>query len=294
MTKQDQFLKTFWRELLLGGLLLANILVWVRVAASGPGPLKVFFLDIGQGDAILVESPTHKYLLLDGGPNKNVLTMLGQILPFGTKEIDVMMESHPDRDHIGGLPEVAARYGVGVFIEPGVESDNSIDDLLHERLAARGVKSVLARRGMRVDFGDGAVLTILFPDRDVSRFETNEASIVARLDYGETSFLLTGDSPVKTERLLLSQNPALLDTDVLKVGHHGSRTSTTLGFAEAVSPAYAVISAGEGNSYGHPHQEVLDILQKVGAQIIATENVADLKGLGTIEFLSDGHTLHLK
>ncbi len=294
MTKHKELWREHWRAGVLLAFLFANIAVWSAVYELKPGPLRVAFLDVGQGDAIFIETPTHKHLLLDGGPDKSVMTELGQLLPFGTKRIDVVMESHPDKDHIGGLPEVLERYEVGAFIEPGVESENSIDDVLHERVAARGIPDLLARRGMIVNFGDGVRLTVLFPNQDVSRWETNAASIVAKLTYGETSFLLTGDSPTKVENILLTLNPYILKSDVLKAGHHGSRTSTAATYATAVAPEYAVISAGADNSYGHPNQEVLDILKKVGAQILSTEDVASLSGQGTIIFESDGKSLKLK
>lgn len=281
-------LQKWWREAVLLALILATAFVWLAVWQRRPGPLKVSFLDIGQGDAIFIESPTHKRLLLDGGPNKSVLSELGKAMPFGAKNIDVMMESHPDRDHIGGLPEVLDRYNVGIFLEPGVESDNTIDDALHARVKEQNIPDILARRGMVINFGDGAKLLILFPNQDVSRWETNDASIVAKLVYGDTSFLLTGDSPIKAENILLKLDPNILDSDVLKAGHHGSRTSTSLPYAEAVSPTYAIISAGKNNSYGHPHKETLDILQKVGAQILSTIDK------GTIKFETDGEKLELK
>ena len=279
----------FWREYLVAVLLLSSIFVWFALYQKQPDDtLKVYFLDIGQGDAIFVETPTHRHLLLDGGPNKKVLTELGKILPFGQKDIDVMIESHPDKDHIGGLPEVVSRYNVGIFIEPGVESDNTIDDELKRRIKKKNIPNILARRGMVINFGDGVKLQILFPNQDVSNWETNRASIVARLVYGEKSFLLTGDSPIQIENVLLSLNPAILDSDVLKAGHHGSRTSTSLYYAEAISPEYAVISAGKDNSYGHPHKEVLDILTKISAEIISTAES------GTIKFETEGKTLQLK
>lgn len=288
MLNQRERARQYWREIILGILLVSNIVLWIFVYQERPGPLKVAFLDIGQGDAILVETPTHKHLLLDGGPNKSVVTELGRNLPFGARNIDVMIESHPDRDHIGGLPEVVSRYRVGLFLEPGVESENDIDDELHARLTAKKVPMLLARRGMVVDFGDGAKLTVLFPNQDVSRWETNDASIVAKLTYGDSSFLLTGDSPIKSENILLKLDPKILKSDVLKAGHHGSRTSTSLPYAQAVAPQYAIISAGKDNSYGHPHKETLDILYQVGAQILSTIES------GTIRFESDGKNLKIK
>ncbi|MDO8589775.1 MAG: ComEC/Rec2 family competence protein [bacterium] len=283
------FLKKYSQEAVLAVLVLSNIFVWFAVYQRQPSNiLSVYFLDIGQGDAIFIDSPAHGRLLLDGGKNRSVLTELGKILPFADKRIDVMIESHPDADHIGGLPEVVSRYDVGMFLEPGVESDNSIDDELHRRVDEKNIPKILARRGMVVNFGDGAKLQILFPNQGVSNWETNRASIVAKLVYGNKSFLLTGDSPIAIENVLINLDQKILDSDVLKAGHHGSRTSTSLVYAQAVSPEYAVISAGKDNTYGHPHKEVLDILQKVGAKVVSTASS------GTIKFETDGKNLKSK
>ena len=281
--------KRSWKEYLVGILVLGNIFVWLSVYQRRPSNiLSVYFLDIGQGDAIFIDTPGDRHILLDGGPNRKVLAELGKILPFGEKRIDVMIESHPDRDHIGGLPEVVSRFDVGMFLEPGVESDNTIDDELKRRIIEKKIPSILARRGMVLNFGDGVKLTILFPNQDVSRWETNDASIVAKLEYGENSFLLTGDSPIKTENILLKLDSEILDSNVLKAGHHGSRTSTAAAYAAAASPEYAVISAGKDNSYGHPHKEVLDILQKIGVKTVSTAES------GTIKFETNGKILELK
>jgi len=290
MGNRETFNK-YWREAVLLVLITTNILVYILLWQEADSHvLKVYFLDVGQGDAIFVETPTRKQLLIDGGRNKKVVSELGKIMPFGDRSIDVVIATHPDADHIGGLPEVVSRYDVGLLLESGVESDNKIDDELDKRVEERGVEKLLAKRGMTINFGDGVRLRILFPDRDVSSWETNEASIVARLDYGESSFLFTGDSPTKIENTMIyhsEESKELLDVDVLKVGHHGSRTSTSLSYAQAVSPEYAVISAGKGNRYGHPHKEVLNILEKVDAKTISTAES------GTIKFETDGEILEL-
>lgn len=281
--------KSKWRELVLVMLVVFNFLVWLAVTQRvDRDTLRVYFLDVGQGDAILIDSPTNGRVLIDGGKNRKVLSELGKILPFGDKRIDVVIATHPDSDHIGGLPEVVKRYKVGLIMEPGVESDNKIDDELRERALDKKASMVLAKRGQVIDFGDGVRLTILFPDRVVSEWDTNDASVVARLDYGESSFLFTGDAGIKTENLLMSLNSEILDTDILKAGHHGSRTSTSLTFAQAVTPEYTVISAGRDNTYGHPHKEVISILEKVGSQI---KNTAQS---GTLKFETDGTTLNLR
>ena len=147
----------------------------------------------------------------------------------------------------------------------------------------QNIPDILVKRGMRLDIGGGVVIDILFPDRDVSAWATNDGSVVARLSYGNISIMLTGDSTIKTEKIILSENrEAQLKSDILKVGHHGSRTSTSASFAQAVAPTYALISDGKNNKYGHPHKETLDTLTQFGARIFRT----DL--LGTVIMKSDG------
>ncbi len=285
----------WWREVILGILALACLSVWSLVLAHREtNVLKVYFLDIGQGDSIFIDSPTHGRILLDGGPTNKVLSELGQILPFGDKRIDVMIESHPDADHITGLVGVLKNYKVGAFLEPGVNSANHVHVTLEDEVKAENVPKLIARRGMNVDFGDGAKLTILFPNQDVTNWDTNDASIVAKLTYGDKSFLLTGDSTKKAEYILLGLNSAILKSDVLKAGHHGSKYSTSLIYAQAVAPEYAIISAGTNNKYGHPSKEALSVLNQVGAKILATETAGGLTGMGTIEFDTDGTSLAYK
>lgn len=245
--------------------------------------LYVYFLDIGQGDSIYVRTPNGHDILVDGGPSATVLQKLSEVMPWGDRSIDVVMESHPDADHIGGLPEILRRYDVGMFIEPGIESNNSIDDELHRIIKGKNIPIVFARRGMRIDFGDGAVFDILFPDDNVSEMsDTNSASIVGQVRYGRTAFMLNGDSPKAIENHLLFLDGSLLASNVLKAGHHGSRTSSGEDYLRTVNPEYAVISAGEKNRYGHPHKEVTDILAQFGIKTFMTYES------GTIGFVSDG------
>ncbi len=281
-------LRQSWKKLFLVFLVISNLVVWTAVYERQPGNLHVYFFDVGQGDSIFIDSPTHGRALVDGGPNTKVLTELGKILPFGDRRIDVVIETHPDKDHIGGLTDVVSRYSVGKFLEPGVESPSKVDDNLRAELKNKNIESILARRGMVVNFNDGVRLEILFPDRDVSKWETNQASVVAKLVYGEKSFLLTGDSPKKSEYMIMEYGKKELKSNVLKVGHHGSKTSTAIAFASLVRPEYAVISAGLNNRYGHPNQETLDTLNKLGVKILSTIEK------GTIEFETDGKNLILK
>lgn len=267
-------------------LLLANALVWYVVWRETPkGILTVAFLDVGQGDAIYIEAPNGNQTLVDGGSGRQVLRALGEAMPFYDRSLDVLIATHPDADHIGGLPFVLDRFAVGTVFEPGVASETGVYREFERRANDGSHQRFLARRGMRLRLDRGVELDILFPDRDTSDWETNTASIVARLVYGETSFLLTGDSPIKIEKFLLAADGRSLKSDVLKTGHHGSRTSTSPEYAAAAAPEYGIISAGRNNRYGHPHQEVLDILGRLDVSILRTAEE------GTIVFQSDGRTL---
>jgi len=271
------------------GFLLVNIFIWRMVATEDrSGILKVSFLDIGQGDAIFIEAPNGNQVLIDGGSNRAVLKELGKVMPFYDRTIDVVIATHPDKDHIGGLVEVLKNYRTDMVMESGVSSDTGVYQELEKTIADKKLPRILARRGMSLNLGDGVRLNILFPDRDTEGWETNTASIVAKLVYGNNSFLLTGDSPIAIENYLSMIDGQNLKSDVLKAGHHGSRTSTSESFASLVSPQYAVISAGKNNQYGHPHKEVLDILEKIKAVILKTyEN-------GTISFSSDGERVSVE
>lgn len=265
------------------GFLIVNIFIWHTVAVEDRrGILKVSFLDIGQGDAIFIEAPNGNQVLIDGGSNKAILKELGKVMPFYDRTIDAVIATHPDKDHIGGLIEVLKNYHTDFVMEPGVSSDTGAYQELEKTIADKKLPKILARRGMSLNLGDGAQLNILFPDRNTEGWETNTASIVAKLVYGDNSFLLTGDSPLAIEKYLSMIDGRNLKSDVLKAGHHGSRTSTSESFASLVSPQYAVISAGKNNKYGHPHKEVLDILEKIKSVILKTYEK------GTISFSSDG------
>lgn len=267
-------------------LFLLTILLSFILWKESNKKLVVSFLDIGQGDSILIESPSGVQVLIDAGPGKSVLRELGSVMTFYDKSIDVVVATHPDADHIGGIPDVLENYKVDLFMEPGVESNTDLYKTMEELVSKKGINKIEARRGMILDLGAGAMLEILFPIFDPSDLLTNTASIVARLTYGESEFLLTGDSPSSIENYLITLGD--MESDVLKVGHHGSKTSTSPDFVEIVSPQYAVISVGKDNRYGHPTQEVLETLEKENIKIFRT----DLDG--RIIFESDGVELKIK
>ena len=293
---------------ILGLLVAVTIFIWYAVGwEDRAGKLMVAFLDVGQGDAIFIESPTGNQMLIDGGPNKSVLRQLGKVMPFYDRSLDMLMVSNPDKDHFAGFLDVLRRYKVALVIEPGtvgasaeykelermIENKNpSSEDgalpLGKGELRKELPKRIIARRGQKIDIGGGAILEILFPDRDVSGMATNDGSIIAKLTYGTTSFLLTGDTTEAIENYLATIDGKRLAVDVLKVGHHGSRTSTGVAILGFASPTYAVISAGKDNKYGHPHAETLDRLKQFEVEPLGTYN------LGTIIIESDGEQIFVR
>ena len=249
------------------------------------GLLEVHFLDVGQGDAIFIESPTGVQLLVDGGPDAGVLTEIGKQMSFFDRSIDMVMATHPDTDHIGGLSDVLARYTISAVLRTENESDTSAATAFTKAVAAEAASVIYARRGQRFDLGGGATLEVLFPETNPKDFESNTASIVVQLRYGETEVMLTGDSPKSIEEYLVSTQGEHLQSDILKAGHHGSRTSTSELFLATVDPQFAVISTKKNSRYGHPHVEVTDALFNAGVETHSTAEE------GTITFKSDGRTL---
>lgn len=264
-------------------LLVANIFLFSLEIKNYDRKLTFAMLDVGQGDALFIESPTGTQILVDGGPPRKILSQLARAMSPFDRHIDAIIITNPDQDHIGGLSEVLKKYKVGIIFESGTINDSKTYQNLKDEIKNKNIPDVLAKKGMRLNIGGGAAVDILFPDRDVFFWTANDGSIVSRLSYGQTSVMLMGDATAMTEKIILKNNsPTELESDILKVGHHGSRTSTSFNFIKAVKPAYALISDGRENKYGHPHKDTLDTLAEFGARIFRT----DL--LGTIIMKSDG------
>lgn len=281
--KLFQWLKRHPLLFIVSVLFVADALLLAASFTHERGVLRVSFLSVGQGDAVFVEAPNGNQLLYDAGPPSGaVLRALGEVLPFWDRSIDVAVFSHPDMDHIGGFLDVFDRYKVAVVLEPGASSTNGVWAEVEHAITERSIAHVIARKGMTIDLGDGVQADILYPDRDMTSMETNSASIVLRIRYGETSFLLSGDLPKNLEEYEVSVYGDQLHADVLKLGHHGSHTSSSEVWLRAVAPDVAIVSAGKGNRYGHPHQDVLALLEKLHIPYLITFNE------GTITFSSDG------
>jgi competence protein ComEC len=265
-------LKRYGLPIMVFSLLLINFLLFRLDFENSNRGLTFAVLDIGQGDALLIESPTGTQIMFDAGPARKILGPLMRVVSPLDKTIDAVVITNPDADHIGGFLDVLKNYKVGLVLEPGTLTDTKTYQNLKAEIKKQNIPDILAKKGMRLDLGGDVFIDILFPDRDVSFWSTNDGSVVARLVYGDTSIMLTGDASAKTEKIILENNPKPnLASTILKVGHHGSRSSTSLSFAKAVSPFYALISDGKDNKYGHPHKETLDTLSQIGAKIFRTD-----------------------
>lgn len=278
--------------ILLSLAITAGMFWYVATLESSPGILTVAFLNIGQGDALYIKSPTGTELLVDGGPGRALLSELSKLMPFYDRTIDGIMITNPDKDHFAGFIDVLPRYKVKQLFESGTPTDTDTYKTFSALADKEQMQEIIVRRGMVLDLGGGAKLTILYPDTDVSSKETNEGSIIARLSYGDVSVMLTGDAPNSIEEKVVALDQTPNDTEikstVLKFGHHGSRTSASESFIAAVNPTYAIISAGKNNRYGHPHKESLELLNRLNIPALITAEK------GTIILRSDGSTFNVE
>jgi competence protein ComEC len=268
-------------EALAGVLALG---VWSAIVfVPAPSALTFEVLDVGQGDALLVTGPNEQRVLIDGGPDpRRLLSLLGERLPFWERRFAAVILSHPDADHLTGLLEVVERYDVGMVVE-GDRAESAVYSAWEQTLERQRVPRVTLTPGQALSLG-GASMVLMAPEREQPASD-NDRSLVFRIAYGEVSFLLTGDVEASGEETLL-QSPYPLQSTVLKVAHHGSRSSTTMPFLEAVQPAASVISVGARNRHGHPSPEVLGRLE--ARPIYRTDEN------GSVAFQTDGQRLWVR
>jgi competence protein ComEC len=270
-------------------LLVVAVLVSYTAATLPGDDLHISFLDVGEGDAVLVQKGSRQ-VLVDGGPSPREITLgLGSRMPFWDRTVDLVVLTHPHQDHLAGLVEVLRRYRVGQVLYPALDYDSPLYDEWSRLITDKGIKSTFACAGQQIDMGDGIIIKVLSPLAEPvtgSESDIDNNSVVLRLNAGDISFLLAADIMSEAERELIRER-ADLSATVLKVAHHGSATSTTQEFLAVVSPQAVVISCGADNKFGHPDTEVLSRLEgEIGA-----DNIYRTDEHGTIDFITDGERL---
>ncbi len=287
-----QSMTTKTLRLILAVLAIAWALSGVALIAltsdASDSSLRMWFFDVEQGDGILIRTPYRQDIIIDGGPNNAFVGKVGRTLPFWDRDIELMVVSHPHTDHYKGLFDVLKRYKVKQALVSSVDAPNAIYTKFLEELTTRNIPTTFIHEPLRIRMGDSLTLDILYPDRTLGAYKNmNNSSVVGLLRFKDTSVMLEGDLEAQGEKHLIAQQHNLA-ADVLKVGHHGSKTSTTEAWLKAVNPDYAVISVGANNGYGHPHPTVVQRLQEHRATIYRTDQNGD------IAMTSDGTDIRFK
>lgn len=242
--------------------------------------MQVHFIDVGQGDSILIQSPNGKAMLIDGGVKGEGNNIVSYIREQGINKLDYVVATHPDADHIGGLISVLNSISIKNFIDSGKVHTSQTYEQMITLIGDKNIPYIVPAIGQQIALDDELAIMVLNADENAS--DNNEASIVLKVTYGEVSFLLTGDAGVEMEgQLMKTQN---VQATILKAGHHGSSTSSSPAFIEAVQPEATILSYGQDNKYGHPHFEVIESLRAVGSKIYGTAEA------GHIVVTTDGKT----
>lgn len=283
-------IKTITLLKILGVTFISVIIIWFFVFASVPlRDLNVNFLDVGQGDAILVQTPRNQTMLIDGGPSNKVLEKLGKYLPPLAKRIDIVLLTHPHADHVGGLLGVLKRYEIGAVILSGADLKTDVYSEFLKIVKEKNIPVVIAQAGEAIHFDENLEFDILAPKKSIDSIfnkksegfgvfgnDVNNTSIVGKLIFKDFSMMLTGDATSKIENQLLGYGNGL-KSDILKVGHHGSKYSSSLSFLKVVSPKAAIIEVGAKNRYGHPSESALSRFKMIGTNIFRTDLNGDIK-----------------
>lgn len=250
---------------------LACILILEIIILFEINPVfSIYFLDIGQGDSILIKTPDYRYILIDGGEDETILKELGDILPFWHKHIDLVIGTHADSDHIGGLYPVLDEYTTKAVIMGAWELNDNNLQRIKDVANSFNIPLYKSTIGDSIKQGD-LHITCLWPPRDFECENDNQNSIVLLGQYNESSFLLTGDIEADQEKEIIGSIYSASPITLLKVSHHGSKTATSEEFLKAIQPQVGIISCGGDNSFGHPHQEVLDRLRTHHVEILRTD-----------------------
>lgn len=249
--------------------------------------MTVSFIDVKQGDCELIRFPDGRFMLIDSGENYYCDSVEKKLESSGCDKIDFLVITHPHTDHMGGMSSIISDFDIGEIYMPYAVTDTRAYENLLESINDKGLMVNTAKAGEKISISDEILCEFLAPVSK-SYDELNNYSAVLKVSYNDSSFLFTGDAEELSENEMLERSYSELDCDVLKVGHHGSKYSSGNAFLDAVSPDYAVIECGLDNTYGHPHKETIDKLEKRNVDIYRT----DLNG--TVEFYTDGDAFEVE
>jgi len=290
-TKSSSLVSRLPKRWIIPPLLVMAILVSVTAATMPDDQLHVSFLDVGEGDAILIQTPAHQDILVDGGPSPQAISLgIGKKMPFWGRTIDLVILTHPHADHLTGLLEVLQRYKVKQVLYPDLDYDSPLYDEWLSLIKEKDIKYTIAQAGQQMDLGEGVVIEVINPPASLltdTESDIDNNGVVLRLSMGDASFLLTADIFWEAEFELIARR-VNLQSSVLKVAHHGSDTSTSLEFLAVANPQLAVILAGKDS--GHPSPEVMERLTKT----VGRDKIYLTSERGTIEFTTDGKRLWVK
>ena len=269
-------------------LILVSVILGVSIFLDRPSNLmRVSFLDVGQGDSILVEVPNGNQLLVDAGVDSRVLHQLGKSMRWFDRSIDFAIATHADEDHIGGFPAIFEVYKIGKFVIQSTDRNDELLKILQEKEVLFGEELYQGDR-LILDFDREIFVDVFWPPKGEEFSNRNDGSYALKISYGEVEFFLTGDLPESVEEKLVSLYGEKISSDILKAGHHGSKTSSSEIFLSTVKPKYGIISAGKENRYGHPSQEVLDRFSNLNIEIFRTDQE------GSVVFETDGFEIWKK
>lgn len=246
--------------------------------------LIISYMDVGQGDAAYIKVNGND-ILIDAGPRSNSKELLEQLKAKNIDDFELVIATHPHEDHIGGMVDVFKEYEVKAFYSPKITHTTKTYENLVKAVKDEGLKTKELKGGMVIDLGEGAKFEVFTPQKSEYE-ELNDYSPIMKLSFGDTSYLFTGDAEKLAEEEALAKYKTSLDSDVIKFGHHGSSSSSSNAFIEAVSPKYGIISCAKDNKYGHPHRETLDIIKKYNIKTFRTDTD------GEIILTSDGKSIN--
>lgn len=262
---------------LIGGFIYLAFALW----QVPDGRFHIWFLNIGQGDSILIQTPENHQILIDGGPKNTVMEQLAYLIPFFDRSIDMVILTHPHADHIEGLVEVLKRYRVGAVMFSGINDFGGAYDEFLKEISEQKIPFFIAEKDLDFRFGE-VYMDVIFPFEQMVLSEIanlNNSSVAVKISYGAKKILLTGDLELEGEKALLNSGYDLR-ADILKAGHHGSKTASSFSFLDKVKPEIVVIQSGAGNSYKHPHDEAMSNFEMAGVEKIYRNDLD-----GRVEFV---------